>query len=121
AVPQHWHRQCGAETRLRETAVYVLGISGNVWHVGNGARQYGAGRDAAPARRYREDALDDLKVVGRIVMMGYQVDQAAVEPKDAAVQRLTQRDRSGGNGVKDRLDVCWGTREEAENLARRCL
>ena len=58
------------------TAVDELGISGNVWHVGDGACQYGAGRDATPAWRYWEDAPDGLKFVGRPVMVGHQVDQA---------------------------------------------
>ena len=55
---------------------------------------------------------------GVIVMVGRQVEQAAVEPKHAAVLRLTQRDRAGGNGVEDWLNVRWRARNEAQDVAR---
>ena len=70
---------------MHDDAGDELRISGRVWHVGDGACQYGQGRGAATARRYREDAPDGLKFIGRIVMVGHQVDQAAVEPKHDAI------------------------------------
>ena len=39
AIPQHRHRQDGAERPLAQSAVDELGISGRVWHVDNGACQ----------------------------------------------------------------------------------
>ena len=49
-------------------------------------------------------------------MVGHQVNQRTVEPKDATVHRLTQRGGAGGNGVKSRLDVGRRATDDVQDL-----
>src|SRR5205823_2628259 len=69
----------------------------------------------------REEAAHGVRFLGRHVVDGHQVKEAAIEPRYRAELRLAEPCRAGDDGVEHRLNVGRRPRDDTQDLARRRL
>src|SRR5262249_51456834 len=99
----------------------VLGIGQRVLHMHDGSREDRTSGHELAARPYRVHLMQRPETFRRVVVMGSNVYQFAVEAAHEAVQAIAQTYSTAHNGVEHRLNVCWRTADDAQDLRSRRL
>ena len=100
---------------------HMLGIMRDIRDVDNRAIEDCSRREQMPARPGWKELPGSLQGCRRIVVIGYHVDQLAVEPVDRTEETATQLDRMLGDRIKHWLQIVRCTTNNPKNVARGCL
>src|SRR5215471_13311679 len=99
----------------------ILRVRVDVCDVLDGATEDCTGRRAAPAGRHGITAPHGLDPLGRESVMGHEVEQLSIEPKEVAELGRAESARARDDRIEDRLNVRRRARDDLQYLASRRL
>src|SRR5215472_16132020 len=118
ALTKHRHGQDGTEHT--EGGDYVwIGVVIRDLH--DRCLQNASRRRTRAARSLRERLTDGFDFFGRTAVLGGEVDQLTVEPVNPRQIRLAEQRRRPGDGIEGLLHSRRRTRDNTQDLGRRCL
>src|SRR5262245_61369764 len=117
---QHRHREVASVICcLREALEHVFGVLMHVGDVRDAASQDGASGDATSAWWRRERVTKSIGALWAKLIESDEMNELAVERKDAAQRGITEPERIGRHRVEDRLHIGRRAADHPQNLARR--